>query len=61
MAQLAEKKDMSSEVYTPSSEIVKNAHIKAAEYEELYKHSIDAPEGFWGEMAERIDWFKKPT
>ncbi|MCS5597110.1 MAG: acetate--CoA ligase [Alphaproteobacteria bacterium] len=48
--------------YMPPQEFSKHAHIKSfAEYETLYKRSIDDPEGFWGEMGARLDWFKKPT
>ncbi len=37
-----------------------NAHISSMEqYEEMYKRSLDDPEGFWGEAAETLDWFKK--
>ncbi|NLD39366.1 MAG: acetate--CoA ligase [Desulfatiglans sp.] len=48
-------------VFNPSKEFVDNALLKSdAEYEKMYKRSIDDPEGFWGEMAEKhIDWFKK--
>jgi propionyl-CoA synthetase len=28
-------------------------------YEEVFKKSITDPEGFWGEAAENIDWYKK--
>src|SRR5512140_2664079 len=28
-------------------------------YEEIFKRSIEDPEGFWGEAAEAIDWYKK--
>ncbi len=28
-------------------------------YEELFRKSIDDPEGFWGEAAEGITWYKK--
>ncbi len=47
--------------FPPSSEFSKQAHIGSMEaYEQLYKRSIDDPEGFWGEMAEKhITWFKK--
>ncbi len=32
----------------------------AAEYEQLYKRSIEDPEGFWAERAEAaLDWYKK--
>ncbi len=48
--------------YMPPQEFSQHAHIKSfAEYEALYKRSIDDPEGFWGEMGARLDWFKKPT
>jgi acetyl-CoA synthetase len=29
------------------------------EYEEIYKRSIEDPEGFWAEKAEQLEWFKK--
>ncbi|GAI59688.1 unnamed protein product [marine sediment metagenome] len=28
------------------------------EYQKLYKRSIEDMEGFWGEQAKSIDWFK---
>ena len=35
-------------VFPPSPEFSAKAHIKSlAEYEALYKRSIDDPEGFW--------------
>jgi len=30
-----------------------------AQYEKMYRKSLDDPEGFWGEHAETITWFKK--
>ncbi|MCG2722480.1 MAG: acetate--CoA ligase [Thermodesulfovibrionales bacterium] len=47
--------------FPPSKDFSGRAHIKSlADYEALYKRSIDDPEGFWGEMAEqRLSWFKK--
>ncbi len=48
--------------YMPQSDFAAQAHIKSfAEYEALYKRSIQDPEGFWGDTGNRIDWFKKPT
>ena len=32
-----------------------------ADYESIYQRSIDDPNGFWEEMAQRLDWIKKPT
>ncbi|NQV38328.1 MAG: acetate--CoA ligase [Candidatus Marinimicrobia bacterium] len=51
---------MSTKVFNPSEEISKNALIKTLdEYNEIYQKSIDDPEKFWGEIAERITWYKK--
>ena len=47
-------------IFYPPKELSKNAYIKSLdEYKKIYKRSIDDPEGFWGEMAENLDWFKK--
>ena len=48
-------------VFPPSKEFSKRAYIKSLEeYEDIYKRSIDDPEGFWSEIAEEhITWFKK--
>ena len=36
------------------------AYIKSrAEYEKLYKKSMDDPAGFWGDIASELHWFKK--
>lgn len=53
---LAEKR-----TFPPSKEFSERAHIKSMkQYEEMYKRSIEDPEGFWAEMAEKnITWFKK--
>jgi len=47
--------------FPPSAEISSKAHIGSIEqYEEMYKKSVEDPEGFWGEIAEKnITWFKK--
>lgn len=47
--------------FPPSKEFSKQAHIKSVEeYEKIYKRSVDDPEGFWAEMAEKnLTWFKK--
>lgn len=49
-----------TEIFSPSAESVKRAHISKSEYEELYQLSMNDPEAFWGEMAGRLDWFKEP-
>ncbi len=53
----ADQKQMDGDVYYPAPEVVAGAHIK--DYETLYKRSIDDPEGFWGECAEELGWYKK--
>ncbi|MCL4678204.1 MAG: acetate--CoA ligase [Alphaproteobacteria bacterium] len=52
---------MSEEIFSPSPEILKRANISKDDYEEMYERSINEPDAFWAEMAERLDWFKKPT
>jgi len=48
-------------IFQPSKEFSQRAHIKnLEEYEELYKKSLEDPDGFWAEMAEKnLIWFKK--
>jgi acetyl-CoA synthetase len=47
-------------IYTPPEEFSKNAHVKSMdEYRAIYDRSVQDPEGFWAEVAQRIQW-KKP-
>ncbi|MBI4699529.1 MAG: acetyl-coenzyme A synthetase, partial [Nitrospirae bacterium] len=47
--------------FPPSKEFSAKAHIKSMEeYEKIYKRSVEDPEGFWAEMAEKnLTWYKK--
>jgi acetyl-CoA synthetase len=47
--------------FPPSAEFSRKAHIGSIEeYNKLYKKSIDDPEGFWAEMAEKeLTWFNR--
>ncbi len=47
--------------FAPSDETLKNANISEADYEAMYKRSIEDPDGFWKDMGNRITWFKDPT
>ncbi|MEP6963452.1 MAG: AMP-binding protein, partial [Acidobacteriota bacterium] len=49
------------DVYPPSADFVRKAHVQGMEgYRDLYERSIQDPEGFWGDVAEReIHWFEK--
>ena len=54
------KADIEEKKYAPSKEFCKQAHIKSmSEYKKIYRRSIDDPEGFWGEKAAELTWFKK--
>ena len=45
--------------FHPSAEFSSHAHIKSmAEYEEMYRRSVEDPDGFWSEMAGKLHWFK---
>ncbi|MDH3667218.1 MAG: acetate--CoA ligase [Paracoccaceae bacterium] len=53
---------MSEVVTHPIPEAAKaRALINEAKYNEMYKASIEDPDGFWGEHAKRLDWIKAPT
>jgi acetyl-CoA synthetase len=47
--------------FPPSKELSSKAHIKSmAEYEAIYKRSVEDPEGFWADMADQnLTWYKK--
>src|SRR5712671_5732398 len=41
-------------------EFSRQAHVKSlADYERLYKESVDDPEKFWGRIASELHWFRK--
>jgi acetyl-CoA synthetase len=47
-------------VFEPPDGIKMKAYIKRMEdYRELYQRSLRDPDGFWGELAEHLDWYKK--
>ena len=49
-------------IYLPDREFVEQAHIQSrAEYERMWKQSIDDPETFWGYIAKDFHWFKPWT
>ncbi|MGB6630519.1 MAG: acetate--CoA ligase, partial [Terriglobales bacterium] len=46
--------------FPPPAEFSQKAQIKSlAEYEALYKESVEQPEKFWARAAEELHWFKK--
>jgi len=51
----------SGPIYAASAEFSAKARYRREDYERLYRESVEDNEGFWGRMAERLEWFKKPT
>lgn len=48
--------------YPPTAELSAQAHIKTfAQYEKMYKDSVDHSDAFWLDQAKTLDWFKQPT
>jgi acetyl-CoA synthetase len=46
-------------IYPVPDSFAERAHIDAALYREMYQHSVDDPEGFWAEQAEKfVSWYK---
>ncbi|MAT66458.1 MAG: acetate--CoA ligase [Gammaproteobacteria bacterium] len=46
-------------VHPVPDDFAANALIDAAEYDSMYRRSVEDPEGFWSEQAERfLTWFK---
>ncbi|MCJ2181394.1 acetate--CoA ligase [Novosphingobium sp. 1949] len=45
-------------LYPVPADWAQNALIDETRYQEKYARSIDDPEGFWAEEAQRIDWIK---
>ncbi len=38
----------------------RDARVKAADYDAMYRESVRDPEGFWARIAKRIDWIRAP-
>jgi acetyl-CoA synthetase len=59
---MAEIKSMQEETrkFPPPKEFVDQAYIKSrAEYEKMWKESIENPDKFWGNIASELFWFQK--
>ena len=49
-------------VFPPPAEFAQRAAVDSLEsYQALYQRSISDPEGFFGEQAKQLHWFKAPT
>ncbi|MEP0235713.1 acetate--CoA ligase, partial [Roseibium sp.] len=52
---------MSDNVFPVPAEVAERAHVDNAKYLEMYKQSVENPEGFWGEHGKRVDWINPYT
>ncbi|MBT5572627.1 MAG: acetate--CoA ligase [Alphaproteobacteria bacterium] len=52
---------MSHEIYPVPEEWASRAWADNAKYLEMYDHSIQDPDGFWGEHGKRLDWMQPYT
>ncbi len=51
---------MRNNKFPPPNSFASNSHISSMDqYHEQYKQSIDDPEDFWADKAQRLDWSKK--
>ncbi len=48
-------------IHPVSKEWAGRAYVNAEKYQEMYRKSVEDPEGFWAEQAERVDWIKPFT
>ncbi|MCC5857982.1 MAG: acetate--CoA ligase [Ectothiorhodospiraceae bacterium] len=48
-----------SKVYPVPAEVAREARISESEYKRMYERSLEEPDAFWAEQAERLDWFKR--
>ncbi|UYK80666.1 acetate--CoA ligase [Xanthomonas sacchari] len=50
-----------ADLYPVDPQFAARARVDKTQYQTQYKESVEQPEAFWGKVAERLDWFKKPT
>ncbi|MCP4408375.1 MAG: acetate--CoA ligase, partial [Gammaproteobacteria bacterium] len=47
-------------VYPVPAEVASRAHLTDEQYQQMYKRSLDDPNGFWAEQADEfVTWFKR--
>jgi acetyl-CoA synthetase len=52
---------MSESVIPVPAAIAASAYVDDAKYQSMYKRSVEDPDGFWREQAQRLDWAKPFT
>ncbi|NCN84117.1 MAG: acetate--CoA ligase [Sphingomonadales bacterium] len=58
MTEAPEKNNLVEMIASPRSD--SSTHCTAADYDRLYRESIDDPDSFWSRQAERLDWETAP-
>ena len=53
--------DNAPSVYPVSAAFAAKARIGREDYARDYAAAIDDPEGYWGRIAQRLDWYRAPT
>jgi acetyl-CoA synthetase len=49
------------ELIPPPEAAVRTTHCTLAQYDEMYRRSVEDPDGFWADQARRIDWYRPPS
>ena len=49
-----------TDIHPVDPQFAAKARVDRASYQRLYQQSIDDPQGFWAEQANRLQWFVKP-
>jgi acetyl-CoA synthetase len=50
-----------SDLFPVDPRWAKESHCDNAKYLAMYERSVKDPQGFWADMAERLEWIKRPT
>jgi len=61
MIEALTKPQQAKEIFEPDAALRSRARVKPDDYEKMYQRSLTDPEGFWADMAKRIDWVKFPS
>jgi acetyl-CoA synthetase len=52
---------MSVKQYPVPASLTEGTHFSDADYQVMYKASVEDPDAFWASQIEELDWFKTPT
>ena len=50
-----------ADLYPVDPQFAKDARIDKTAYQQQYQASIDDPDAFWSQAAQRLQWFKQPS